>query len=101
MLFRAVTYPEGLDMPVQYVGCYVLKWGELQDPEVGFVPVDGDEADLLDAAPDLLAALHDARLLLTMIAKETYQGDDWAERDESIRGCLMGIDTAIAKAKGE
>ena len=58
-------------------------------------------ARLIAAAPDLLAALHDARLLLTMIAKETYQGDDWAERDESIRGCLMGIDAAIAKAKGE
>ena len=59
------------------------------------------DARLIAAAPDLLAALHDARLVLATIAKEKYQGDDWAERDESIVACLLGIDTAIAKAKGE
>ena len=26
--------------PVQYVGCYVLRWGKDQHPEVGFRPVD-------------------------------------------------------------
>lgn len=41
-LFRGIEMPS--DEPVQYVGCYVLRWGDWPlDPEVGFVPVEMDE----------------------------------------------------------
>lgn len=42
-LYRAIKIPS--DEPVRYVGVYVLRWGNGQpDPDVGFVPVDMDEA---------------------------------------------------------
>ena len=38
-LYRAIEMPS--DEPVQYVGCYVLRWGDWPlDPEVGFAPLD-------------------------------------------------------------
>lgn len=40
-LFRAVELPS--DEPVQYVGVYVLRWGKLSEPTVGFIPVEEDE----------------------------------------------------------
>lgn len=45
MLFKAVAIPS--DEPVQYVGVYVLKWGEVArhimgQPTMGFVPVEED-----------------------------------------------------------
>lgn len=41
-LFRMVKLPS--NEPVQYVGVYVLKWGdELPEPTVGFIPVEENE----------------------------------------------------------
>ena len=37
-LYRMVELPS--DEPIQFVGCYVLKWGEDKQPTVGFVEVD-------------------------------------------------------------
>ena len=42
--FRAVEINEqGSDEPVQYVGCYVLKWGKIDHPTMGFIPVEDDQ----------------------------------------------------------
>ncbi len=41
MLYKKIDLPS--DEPVQYVGVYVLKWGEEEQPTVGFVEVDEDE----------------------------------------------------------
>lgn len=37
-LFRKVDLPS--DEPVQFVGCYTLKWGKVDEPSVAFVEVD-------------------------------------------------------------
>ncbi len=51
-LFRVVEIPS--DEPVQYVGVYVLRWHERPNqPEVGFVPVEG-------AAPKTVRPDYDA-----------------------------------------
>lgn len=40
-LFRAIELPS--DEPVLYVGVYVLKWGRVSEPTVGFMPVEDDD----------------------------------------------------------
>lgn len=48
-LYRRVNAPlEGI--PVQFVGCYVTKWGTLNDPTVAFVEVDDELDASIDAA---------------------------------------------------
>jgi len=42
-LYRMVTMPS--DEPVQFVGCYVLKWGKEDQPAVGFVEVEEEKID--------------------------------------------------------
>lgn len=37
-LWKAVKLPS--DEPVQYVGTYVLKWGKVSQPDMGFISVD-------------------------------------------------------------
>ena len=55
--FRAVEVNEnGTDEPVTYVGCYILKWGKVSQPSVGFVPVE-DTPDLLRQRDELSAKL--------------------------------------------
>lgn len=41
LLYRAIELPS--DEPVQYVGCYVLKWGKIPEPTIGFVEVEEDQ----------------------------------------------------------
>ncbi len=53
-LFRAIKLPS--DEPVQYVGCYVLKWGEVSQPSHGFVEA-GDLDSLLFAGRQALEAI--------------------------------------------
>ena len=97
-LYRRVDYPEGLETPVQFVGCYVLRWGELQDPTVGFYQIDGDEADLLDAAPDLLEALKNIRDTV----ESCHVAGGWVPLDaEEMVAIAEMSKAAIAKAKGE
>lgn len=59
--FRIVAVGEdGTDEPVQYVGCYVLRWGKDDQPTVGFVPVDEDvevRVEELEAALKRIAEL--------------------------------------------
>ena len=38
MLYRRVDLPS--KEKVQYVGCYVLKWGKVSEPTVGFVEIE-------------------------------------------------------------
>ena len=40
-LYRMVALPS--DEPIQFVGCYVLKWGKEEQPTVGFVEVEEKE----------------------------------------------------------
>lgn len=37
-LFKKIEMPS--DEPVQFVGCYVLKWGKVDKPTVAFVETD-------------------------------------------------------------
>lgn len=55
VLYRAIELPS--DEPVQYVGCYVLKWGKVEHPTVGFVEVA--ERDALRAASEALAEVEE------------------------------------------
>ncbi len=41
MLFKMIELPS--DKPVQFVGCYVLKWGSIDKPTVAFREVTPEE----------------------------------------------------------
>lgn len=58
-------------------------------------------AHLIAAAPDLLAALREARRVIATALKST--APDWFPDDESVTGHLtiQSIDAAIAKAEGQ
>ena len=79
-LYRAIELPS--DEPVQYVGCYVLKWGRVSEPSVGFVPVD-EEIDILTEA------LHD---IATSLMPDAIEYANWAANHAR---------AALAKARGE
>lgn len=46
-LFRAIELPS--DEPVQYVGVYVLKWGRVEQPTIGFVEANDHTPIMLEA----------------------------------------------------
>ena len=96
-LFRAVEIPS--DEPVQYVGCYVLKWGRVDQPSVGFIPVDDE--------PDRCGKLHAQRdeLLAACEAAADYLVGFTAWEPfivpESRLATWNMLQAAIAKARGE
>lgn len=52
MLYKAVELPS--EEPVQFVGCYVLKWGKVDQPSLGFVPIESkDVLELLNTASEI------------------------------------------------
>lgn len=42
-MFYKIIEPIEEGVPIQYLGVYILKWGKVTDPEVGFVEADDDE----------------------------------------------------------
>jgi len=80
-LYRIVNNPVEVDTPIQYAGCYVLKWRDrCGDPEVGFY----EEEDPIFAAAPETAAQRDALLnagreLLAFIDKE-YPDKSWEKQ---------------------
>jgi hypothetical protein len=50
MLFKMIELPS--DEPVSFVGCYVLKWGRIDEPTVAF----------REATPEEIAAEHSVQL---------------------------------------
>jgi hypothetical protein len=77
--------------PVQYVGVYVLRWGNTEHPEIGFIPMDVD-VDKAAAAPLMYEAL-------IAITGAFYGGLEWVGPD-TLTAMQMG-ETALAKARGE
>lgn len=76
-LYRAIQIPS--DEPVRYVGVYVLRWGDGQDdPEVGFVPVDMDQA-IRGAIQAIIEDISDRRGLK----------HEWRQIDPDIRDEIM------------
>lgn len=52
MLYTMIELPS--DEPVQYVGVYVLKWGQVGEPTVGFREATPEEisAECVSAVPE-------------------------------------------------
>lgn len=87
-LYKAVDPLD--DIPVTHVGCYVLKWGRVDQPSVGFVPVEIVGEDAVALAFEALKA---ARLAIWDHVPESAGG--------SADGVLSTIDDALAALESD
>lgn len=56
--YNKIDEPEG--KPVQFVGVYVLKWGKVDVPSVGFTELDEEQTDIISQAIQALQSLSSA-----------------------------------------
>lgn len=83
MLYKTIELPS--EEPVQYVGCYVLKWGKVDQPTLGFAPV-GPE-DILELLNTVSKICYDLKI-------ET-DGPDWYPLDRAwanIRDTIIDLE---------
>lgn len=96
MYYRRYDVDE--ETPIQYVGVYVTKWrSEWGEPTAMFARVEGNEGDLLDAAPELLDACKNAEQTLRNLGNGELMGD----AATIALNAAKNLYTTIAKAAGK
>ena len=58
-LYKLITFPS--DEPVEYVGVYVLRWGRVSEPSVGFIEATPDE--ILEECDNVCAYIEEFKQL--------------------------------------
>jgi hypothetical protein len=92
--YRAIELPS--NEPVQYVGCYVLRWGKIDQPTIGFIeaPDLAAEVERLRAALRPFAALYHKRLADLDDDAPLYQHCDAVIRIGDVRQARAALDAA-------